>query len=226
MKVAIVCAMQQETAMLKDSMLGVKTREVAGIAFTHGKMSSHEIMLCISGVGKSNAAATTQLAICEFAPDVLINIGLAGSCTAALPLGGAVVADHLVYHDIRGEFIAESPPGTSVFVPDGGLMALAQKACGDLGIVFVKGTVATGDAFIESSALRDDIVLRTNCACVEMEAAAVAHIAQKNNVRYVVVKIMSDNADEGAMDTFHESLPLGAYCNLSVGIISEIVRNL
>ena len=226
MKIAIVCAMQQETAILKEQMTNVTTKELAGVTFTEGGMHMHEIVLCISGIGKANAAATTQLVICTYAPDVLINIGLAGSCTTALPLGGAVVADHLIYHDIRGEFVAEGPPGMAVFVPDTGLMALAQKACGDLGIVFVKGTVATGDAFIESTALRDDIVLRTNCACVEMEAAAVAHIAHKNNVRYTVVKIMSDNADEGAMDTFHDSLPLGAYCDRSVGIISHIVRNL
>lgn len=226
MKVAIICAIDDEARLVKQAMSDTVAKDTAGVCFTEGVMAGKAVVLCMAGIGKTNAAATTQLVINEYRPDIIINIGLAGNCLDSLPLGGAVVAERLVYHDFSMEIAAECPPFLESFVPDSELIALAAGACEKLGIPHANGTVATGDIFVESNALRDDIVSRTGAACVEMESAAVAHIAHKNGVRYAVVKLMSDNADDNARDTFHESLPLGAYCDRSAGIIAEFITAL
>ncbi len=226
MKLAIVCAMDDEIRLLRTKMDHPVSAEHAGIWTTTGRLGEHEIMLCLGGIGKSNAAATAQYAIGAFEPDYLVKIGLAGNCTGTLPLGGAVLADKLVYHDFNMVIAAENPPHTEFYTPDLKLLMLAAQVCGDLDIPHVRGTVATGDQFVQDEAVKNDIVARTGAAAVEMEGAAFAHICQKNGKPYVNIKIMSDNASEGALDDFHTSLSMEDYCARSVAILEGITANL
>ena len=226
MRVAIVCAMDEEINQLRAVMEGAQTSEEAGIRKTAGYLDGHEVALYLGGIGKSNAAATVQFAVCSFQPDRMLNIGLAGNCTETLPLGGAVVADRLVYHDFSMEFAAENPPYKRAFTPDETLRKFALLACEQAGVPAVAGTVATGDIFVQEERVKNDIVARTGASAVEMEGAAFAHMAEKNGVPYAVIKIMSDHAAEGALDDFHASLPLGAYCDRSVAILRGILKQL
>lgn len=225
MNVALICAFEDEIGLLRKRMDMALTMDHAGVKITNGTLLSHEVVLCLGGIGKVNAGATAQLVASEYKPDCIINIGLAGNCTT-LPLGGAVIADRLLYHDFEMKWAAESAPGLMFYTPDAMLMQHAEQACKELMVEYQYGAVATGDQFIEDSAVRADIIARTGCACVEMEGAAVAHIAHKNNIPYVTVKIMSDNADEEAHNTFNAVLPLGAYCETSVGIVCGIIQRL
>lgn len=225
MKVALICAMEDEIGLLRKHMDMALTKDHAGVKITNGTLLNHEVVLCLGGIGKVNAGATAQLVASEYKPDLIINIGLAGNCSD-LPLGGVVVADRLVYHDFNMDFAAEDPPGLTFFTPDSRLMGYAETVCKGLSLKYKTGAVATGDLFIEDSAVRADIIARTGCSCVEMEGAAIAHIAHKNSIPYVTVKVLSDNADEGAHDTFNAVLPLGAYCETSVGIVTGIMRQL
>ena len=225
MKIAIVCAMEDEIRLLRDRMTDPVTEEKAGIRITSGELCGQQVMLCLGGIGKANAAATTQYIICAFDPDLLINIGLAGNCTDTLPLGGAVLADKLVYHDINMAFVAENPPYTEFFTPNEKLLAAAEQVFEKLSIPFVRGTVATGEQFIQDEAIKNDIVARTGASAVEMEGAAFAHICAKNRKPYLSIKIMSDNASDGALDTFHESLSMADYCQRSVSVICGFVEN-
>ncbi len=225
MKISVICAMEQEIKLLADKMKSVNKKTLCGVEVTNGRIGAHEVNLCISGVGKANAAATTQLNISELHCDAIFNIGLAGNCSN-LSLGGAVVASKLVYHDFNMEWAAENAPFTEYFTPDKALSDNARTALDKLSIEHIDGTVASGDQFIGDSAVKADIVARTDCSCVEMEGAAIAHTAQKNGVPYAIVKVISDNADEGGSDGFHETISLGGYCKESSDIIAEIINSL
>lgn len=225
MKISVICAMEEEIKLLSGKMQNVKKQTLRGVEITNGLIGAHEVNLCISGVGKVNAAATTQLNISELNCDIILNIGLAGNCSR-LNLGGAVVADKLVYHDYKMIWAAESAPFTEFFTPDKALSDKARAALEKLSVEHIDGTVASGDQFIEDSAVKADIITRTGCKCVEMEGAAIAHIAQKNAVPYAIIKVISDNADEGGIDGFHETISLGGYCEKSSRIIAELVSSL
>ena len=226
MKIAIVCAMEDEIRLLRDKMQNAADCEQAGIHLTTGALCGAEVMLCLGGIGKANAAATAQYAICAFQPDYLLNIGLAGNCTGTLPLGGAVLADRLVYHDFNMAFAAENPPYTEFYTPDPLLLETAASVLEQLGVPYVKGTVATGDQFIQDEGVKNDIVARTGASAVEMEGAAFAHICQKNGKPFLNIKIMSDNAGDGALDDFHASLSMADYCARSVSILEGIAAAL
>ncbi len=226
MKIAVICAFDDEIKLLRAHIENAADEQPAGIPVTRGIMAGHDVVLSLSGIGKVNAGATAQYLILAERPDVIFNIGLAGNCSEKLSLGGAVVADRLVYHDINMAWIAEGPPGITEFTPDAALRKVAEGVCASLGVPFVNGTVATGDQFIKDTAVRADIVERTGAACVEMEGAAIAHIAHKNNVRYATVKVMSDAAGDEAHDEFVGTLSIGGYCETSAQIIRGIVAAL
>lgn len=225
MKISIVCAFEDEIKLLTGKMSEVKSSIMCGIPITSGKIGGHEINLCIGGIGKSNAAATTQFNISALGCDALLNIGLAGNCSS-LPLGGAVVASKLVYHDYNMEWARESAPFVTYFTPDKRLVAAAKAVLDKLGTPYIDGVVATGEKFIQDSAVKADIVARTDCKCVEMEGAAFAHIAQKCGVPFAVIKVMSDNADEAGHDDFSQTISVGGYCDLSSRVIYELVKSL
>ena len=126
MKISIVCAFEDEIKLLTGKMSEVKSSIMCGIPITSGKIGGHEINLCIGGIGKSNAAATTQFNISALGCDALLNIGLAGNCSS-LPLGGAVVASKLVYHDYNMEWARESAPFVTYFTPDKRLVAARRS---------------------------------------------------------------------------------------------------
>ncbi|MEG0751441.1 MAG: 5'-methylthioadenosine/S-adenosylhomocysteine nucleosidase [Oscillospiraceae bacterium] len=222
MKVAVICAMDEEIALLRSHMQNISARREAGLIMTDGTLASNEIVLCLSGVGKTNAAATAQYAISAEHVDAIINIGLAGNCTD-LPLGGAVVPDSLVYHDLKMEWVSENPPYLDRFIPDDKLAAAALKACEKVGVPIARGTLATGEQFVCDNDVKSDIMRRTGAACIDMEGTAIAHIAQKNEVPFVTVKVMSDNASDGALGSFHETLALEQYCERSAAIVCELV---
>jgi adenosylhomocysteine nucleosidase len=226
MNIALICAFDEEINLLRSGMTDVRQYQTAGIPITEGRIAGHAFFLCLGGIGKANSAATTQYVIDKFSPDCILNIGLAGNCTDTLPLGGLVIADRLLYHDFDMNFAAEGPPGLTQYEPDEKLRRVAVAVCAEQRFSYVVGTVATGDQFIGSTALRDDIVARTGCACVEMEAAALAHIAHKNDVPYLCIKVMSDNADDGGHDAFVESMSIGSYSQTSAGVIAGIIRAL
>jgi len=214
--------MPEEAATIRGMLSNASVKLEAGVDLTSGSFAGHEIMLCISGVGKAFAGATTQLVITRFNPDAILNIGLAGSCVKGLPISGVIIADKIVYHDFIVDFEKEPDP----FIPDGKLTALAEKACKILKIPHIRGTAATGDQFINDERVKKNIIGRTGCSCVEMEAAAIAAVAQKNGVPYTTIKVVSDDASDAAEDSFHEVFSLGAYCDRSAMIIAEILNML
>jgi adenosylhomocysteine nucleosidase len=226
MNISVICAMEREAALIARSMAGTETGEAAGSAFTRGRLGPHTLTLLLSGIGKANAAAAVQLAADRFGPAAVLNIGMAGNCSGRLPLGGAVIAERLVYHDFDMRWAAESAPFADEFIPDRPLAELAARVAGELGVPHIFGAVATGDVFVQDVGLRDDIAARTGCACIDMEGAAAAHMALKNGLRFASVKLMSDDAGDNALDAFHESLSQEEYCARSAGIIEGIVRGL
>jgi len=223
MKLGVVVAFEAEIGLLSEhgeikTVCGVRTAEV--------KFGENEAVIALSGIGKVNAAACTQMLISVFGCEAILNIGLAGNA-CDLPLGGAVLADKAVYHDILPvDFVSEDSPWTSEFIPDSRMRDLASSILSSLGTVYRDGTVATGDQFIGDNQTKRSIIERTSCSCVEMEGAAIGHVCMKNSVPFCLVKIISDNADDSADDQFKETVSISDYLDTSVGFIRKFAETL
>lgn len=199
-KIGIIGAMPEEVLLLKNRMSGVSIEKVAGLEIYCGEMHGKKVCLCQSGMGKVARGAATQVLCLKYGIDKMIFSGIAGNMTAKIGVGDVCLGKEVMYHDADLRMIAQHYPNLTSYKGDEGLLEAAGRACREIGANYIEGKIATGDQFVGDSRTKNKI--RDFCApdCVEMEGAAVAHIAAKNDVPCLVIRSMSDNADEAATE--------------------------
>ena len=203
-KLGIIGAMDVEVATLKESMQEKSIKTIANMAFCEGKLENTDVVIVQCGVGKVNAALTAQVLISCFGVTHIVNTGIAGSLNAELDIGDFVISRDAVYHDMDATNFGYpmcQVPGLPVlaFAADDALIHAAYKAADNAHPGHVRiGRVATGDQFVAEKALKEKIIQNTGAYCTEMEGAAIAHTAWKNGVPFVIIRAISDKADDSA----------------------------
>ena len=203
-KLGIIGAMDVEVATLKENMRDKVIKTVAGMEFCEGKLECTDAVVVQCGVGKVNAALTAQVLISCFEVSHIVNTGIAGSLNAELDIGDFVISRDAVYHDMDATnfgYPVCQVPGLPVlaFPADEALMSAAYQAADNAHPGHIRiGRVATGDQFVADKALKEKIIQNTGAYCTEMEGAAIAHTAWKNGVPFVIIRAISDKADDSA----------------------------
>ena len=219
---AILGAFEREVTLIEDQVGQRRERMIEGIRFVSGKLNDRDVVVTWTGVGKVNAAMTTTLLIEHYKPQHIIFTGIAGGVNPDLQPGDIVIAEKTAHHDMgtiwpEGLFCKgvksrldgyENP----VFFPaDLELVKLAQQAADQVGLASVKtfkgnrnpkiirGVVVTGDSFIASTDKCAELRKKLEADAVEMEGAAVAQICYQREIAHLVIRSISDNADEGAV---------------------------
>lgn len=203
-KLGIIGAMDVEVATLKDKMENKRIHTVAGSDYCEGKLEGMDAVVVQCGVGKVNAALCAQILCSCFGVTHIVNTGIAGSLNAQLDIGDFVISRDAVYHDMDATNFGYpmcQVPGLSVlsFPADEMLVSEAFRAADIAHPGHVRvGRVATGDQFVAEKALKEMIIANTGAFCTEMEGAAIAHTAWKNGVPFVIIRAISDKADDSA----------------------------
>lgn len=213
----IIGAMIEEVEILKEQMTIDNTVTVAGMEFYEGTLEGKNIVLVMSGVGKVNMATCTQILVDKFNVSALLNSGVAGTMDETLTQGDIVISTDAVQHDfdttVFGDPLGEiSRLGITFFEADTTLIETAKEAASKLeDITVIEGRIATGDQFVAGGDTAERIKENFgDCAAVEMEGGAMAHVAYLNNVPFVILRSISDDANGGANLTYKEFLPLAA----------------
>ena len=219
--IGIIGAMEEEISNLKSHMKVEEVQTIAGMSFFKGDVKGTELVLVRSGIGKVNAGICTQILASVYGVDTVINTGIAGSLNADIDIGDIVVSTSLVQYDVDarnfGYKLGEIPRMNIVEFPaDKYLIDKTQSAFEslDLGIKLYKGMVATGDKFVSEDSLKAEIISNFHAYCVEMEGAAIAQTAMLNNMACVVIRAISDKADNSA-DVDYRSFEAKAIENMS-----------
>lgn len=209
----IMGAMKEEINFLVSNAQIDKKEKIAGISFYTGSLSGKKIVVAQSGIGKVNAAVTTQLMIDKFGIDCLIFSGLAGSLEAEHNPGDMVVASSLTQHDFDltgfGRPMGEIPGLGSEFIPNKGLNDLIFEAAKKQGDDFPKmfsGKIVSGDIFIDKKAKAMELKDSFGASATEMEGAALAQVCVMNEIPFSVIRTISDSADESANVDFKSVL--------------------
>ena len=215
MKVGIIGAMEQEVTLLRDKIENRQTLTLAGCEFYTGTLNGVEVALLKSGIGKVAAALGTTLLLQLCKPDVVINTGSAGGLAPTLKVGDIVVSDEVRYHDADVTAFGYEPGQMAscpaAFVADDKLITAAELVIKQLDLNAVRGLVVSGDAFINGAAPLERI--RTTfpqAIAVEMEATAIGHVCHQFKVPFVVVRAISDVADQESHLSFDEFLSVAA----------------
>lgn len=235
MKMGIIGAMESEVQNLIARMETVTYRDKAGRRFAVGTLGGKEVVVVQSGIGKVAAAITAQMLIDEFAVDGLLNTGMAGGLDPRLAVKDLVVATAALQHDFditafghaKGFLYGEDDTKPTLFLADETLCEKARMAAAKVlpaGSKAIDGIVASGDIFVDDSALKAELRDDFGAAAAEMEGAAIAQTAEANGVPFVILRTISDLAEHQANVSFDE---LEQYAGKLAGdITAALLENL
>ncbi|MHC5251961.1 5'-methylthioadenosine/adenosylhomocysteine nucleosidase [Listeria kieliensis] len=219
MMIGIIGAMQEEVQILRDAMTERKTVEIAGAQFYEGNLEGQRVVLVESGIGKVNAAVSTAILCDRYAPKVIINTGSAGGIGSDLKVGDVILSDRLTYGDVDatvfGYRFGQVPQMPAIYEGDRALLKKAEQIYAEhfkeTPNKAVYGLVVTNDSFISQETQREALFASFPDMCaVEMEAAAIAQVAYRFQVPFLVIRAISDVADQEAAMSFDEFLEIAA----------------
>ena len=203
--IGIIGAMEEEVAQLKEHMQVEEIFTKASMDFYRGTLNGKDVVVVRSGIGKVNAGICTQILADVFQVDAIINTGIAGSLQAEINIGDLVISSDALQHDMdarefgyaRGQIPRMD---TLSFPADEKLIKAAEASCRKVNpeISTFVGRVVTGDQFIASRAVKDEIKSWSEGLCTEMEGAAIAQVAYLNEIPFVILRAISDKADDSA----------------------------
>jgi adenosylhomocysteine nucleosidase len=227
--IGIIGAMHEEIVELKNMISNLEEEKILDIIFYKGTLEGKEIVLVEGGIGKVNASVCTTLLIDRFKVDQLIFTGVAGGTNPEIEVGDIVISNELIEHDFDctafGMKHGEIPRmGTSIFKADKKLIKIAEESALEL---FDKkniytGRIVSGDEFVAEPKKIDWLRETFNSECTEMEGAAVAHVCYLFETPFVIIRSISDKANDDAKTDFCEFVKLAA--KNSKNLIVEMMK--
>ncbi len=225
--IGIIGAMGIEIKALSDMLENRKSETVSGIEFLRGTIWGKEVVLAVCGVGKVFAAICAQTMILKYAPEVIINTGVAGTLSNELSIGNIALSENVVQHDMDTSPLGDPKgliSGINVvkFPADKDLIELLKNAIEKQNIPYRIGTIATGDRFLASQDVKDEIVKEFGAIAGEMEGGSIGHVCYVNNVRFCVLRAISDSADGTGAEDYFAFLEKAA--NAAVCVMKEFIK--
>lgn len=226
--IGIIGAMSEEIILIKNKIDIISSKEIIGLEFHMGKMHGNSVVLVSSGIGKVNAAICTQTLIDMYGVDYIINVGVAGALSPELNIGDIVISSDVVHHDMDCVGFGYEPGiiprlKTSFFAADAELLSMAQEACEAVaGQKTFVARIASGDQFVSDSLVKSRIWSTFKAYCVEMEGAAIAQTAWLNKIPFVIIRAISDKANEEATVSFDKFVEIAA--RNSSDVVEEIIK--
>ena len=222
-KLGIIGAMQQEVETLLACMGEKKSSRKAGSTFYEGTLEGTEVVVVQCGIGTVNAAICVQILCDCYGVTHLVNTGIAGSLCAELDIGDLVISMDAMYHDFDccafGYPAGKVPGMPETYLADEKLRQLALEAAEQVNPGHNRtGRIASGDQFICSQNQKERIISVTGALCTEMEGAGIAHAAYRNEIPCVILRAISDKADNSA------EMDYPTFENLAAHRCAEVTR--
>ena len=232
--IAIIGALDDEVALIAASLNDVTHDRQAGLDVTRGTLGTNDggtvtAVATVGGMGLVNAAATTQHLIDAYHPDAVIFSGIAGNLNRNLHINDVVLGGTLRYLDTDMRLVGQWKPGTEQqpveeFHSDDRLIEVADKVLTDLSVHHITGIIATGNYFVDDPKKVEQVIRETGADAVEMEGAAVAHVAARNGLPVLVIRALSDNADTDYVE--FKEFDISEYADTAAKIAVNIVKRM
>lgn len=229
--IGIIGAMDEEVDILVELMDIKETIEKASLKFYVGKLEEKDIVLVRCGIGKVNSALCAQILISEFNVDCVVNTGVAGALHEDLDVQDIVISTDAIQYDVDTTAFGDKKGTiprmkTSTFIADEKLIKAAYESSVEenKGHKVLKGRVVTGDIFVSSKELKEELVNDFGGYCAEMEGGAIAHVCTLNETPFVIIRAMSDKADGSADVSYEEFVQVAAH--KSKDIVLNMLKSL
>lgn len=215
--IGIILAMQEELDEILNIMSEIRQKKIYNITFYEGKINKSKVIVVKCGVGKVNAARTTQILIDKFKVEYVINLGSAGALDSNLNIGDIVIAEKLVQHDFDITAFNHKKgyiTGVGDYIEcNNNLINQFKNVANNLKNKDYKidvGTIASGDIFCTDIKMKEKIYSKFNAKCVEMEGAAIAQVCHLDKIPFIVVRSISDSPNGNNAIVFDEFVQLAS----------------
>ena len=214
MTIGIIAAMAEELEILLKDLTLESKKEKANMTFHKGKLYEKDVVAVVCGIGKVNSAICTQILASEYSVDKVINVGVAGGIGKEIYPGDIVVAENLVQHDMDttafGDKMGQIPRlDTFDFKCDKEMVSLAKRACEEISeLNSFTGRIASGDQFVANIEKIQWLDKEFGAISCEMEGASIAQVCYLNSIPFVVIRSISDNANNGAHMDYQKFIPV------------------
>ena len=227
----IIGAMSQEVAKLKEKMDHVTVDKAAGMEFFCGAIDGRDVVVVRSGIGKVNAAVCSQILVDRYHVTAIVNTGIAGSLKNEINIGDIVLSKDTLQHDMDatgfGYSLGQIPQmDKSIFEGDSHMIQVAEECCRrvapEIGVHV--GRVVSGDQFVSDRVKKAWLTETFHGYCTEMEGAAIAQTAYLNEIPFLIIRAISDKADDSAeMDyELFEEKAIEHSVKLVLGILQKL----
>lgn len=226
MAIGLIGAMDEELEVLLKETEVEKVEMKASMKFIKGYLYGKEVVVVRCGIGKVNSAICAQILADDFKVDYVINVGIAGGIGADVKPGDVVIGDSLVQHDVDavafGYDVGQIPRvDTLDFKSSEYLVKLAKDACKDvITHNYFVGRIATGDQFVADINKTTWLKEKFNAIACEMEGGSIAQTCYLNQIPFVVLRSISDNADNGAHMDYDK------FQHIAIKNSTEIIKNM
>ena len=206
--IGIIGALEQEIEGLVKELTECRNETFASMKFHIGKLGEREVVIVQCGIGKVNAAICAQILIDRYNVQLIINTGAAGSLNNAINIGDIVISDRVVHHDMNSVKLGAEygrVPGLPLYYEaDKDISDAFEKICRTQfpEINVFRGLIASGDEFVSDIEGKKRILSNFDALCAEMEGAAIAQCAYVNNIKFLIIRAVSDKADNSAEEDF------------------------
>lgn len=226
MRIGIIGPTEREIMPFVTKIEGKEMSRHAKINYYSGKYEGVDVVAAFSGVCKVNAAIATQIMIDRFGATHIILTGVAGALDESLQVGDTVIANEIAYHDVAREILTEYHPWMEdiYFKPDKKMAYDASSIAESLETKnrCFSGRIITGEAFITVNE-RHRLIESFKPLCVDMESAGVAHVCYANDVPFLVIRSISDFANEDGPESFENNMETASLNSLH--IVEELVKS-
>ncbi|MGN1050977.1 MAG: 5'-methylthioadenosine/adenosylhomocysteine nucleosidase [Acutalibacteraceae bacterium] len=229
--IGIICALKIEVDGLKEIMKEKEEKVIAGLSFVRGKIFEKDIVLLECGIGKVNASIGTQIMIDYYAPDTIINSGIAGSLSKDLKIGDIVISKDCVQHDMDTSALGD-PKGLICYTDEKRIDIPADENTAEKlfrsankteNTKVLLGTVATGDKFVSLVEERKEIAHMFSSLCCEMEGGAVGHTCYRNGVPFAVMRCISDDFNNNESMDYEQFKFLAS--DKTIAVMKDFIKN-
>lgn len=225
-RVGIIFAMEEELLALKEYLILEKEYNIFNLTFYEGKINGIDCVLVKSGVGKVNAARTTQILIDNIKVDYIFNIGVAGGIDSSLKVGDIVLGKSLVQHDFDITAFNHNKgyiPGVGESIDaDEYLLSVSRNVLEKENVNYKVGVIASGDIFCTETWMSEKINKKFNALCVEMEGASIAQVCFLSHIPFLIIRSISDVPNNDNVVTYKEFLD--SSCKVVADSMSKILK--
>jgi 5'-methylthioadenosine/S-adenosylhomocysteine nucleosidase len=231
--IVILGAVPQEIVLFREALGNPARKRLWGIPYYSGKIAGKDVVVAITGIGKTFTAMTTTLFISEFKPKLVLMSGTGARINQQLRTGDVIVATVTYEHDYgsltRNDMVyrpMNSPDDgkevENAFSPAASLLGIADKAIAEYQGPQVtanestyrvrarRGVVSSSDLFGVTQQRIDTLRTKFHTDIMEMESAPLGHVCETLGVPYLIVRAGSNVAQEAPNDDYLRLGPIAA----------------